>query len=123
MKKLSLKTEPETIKLLKGEAQCNFCGEEDKECIMGSVELEVEYPVYKTRIKSVVEDYEYLHYLFGKTKKVVLKESYENVITETNCEKKSDKADICLDCIKQLAQLTKQNEQPNTNILRKNNKR
>lgn len=79
-------------------ATCNFCAEHSKPCVRGALP----FIAKKTTYKYVVDDYE-LSLLGGyKTKK---RPEYHAVVDGE--KENQDYADICHDCINQLAKLIK----------------
>lgn len=127
MRTLTLTTlqEKETIGLEERNATCSFCGESGKKCIKGSLPLEVEYSSIKTdtikvpkgemKYEKIIKDYNYggffnrRKYIVGELeyKYVADDYSYERIIKEDKIKTEADDADICIDCIKQLYDLTK----------------
>ena len=98
MKKLTL----DTINLETRESNCDFC-HKDKNCVQS---LPIITFKNKYKEKFTIEDYN-LSCGFWGTKKTVI----GNVLSEMVCagerERVESRADICLDCIKQLYELTK----------------
>lgn len=104
-------------------AFCNFCEENKDECIKGSLDLEVKYSVPQTTTVRVIkndEEWGYfskekIHKFFGvdykdiKYTKVIVNPEieWEPVVTGYETKVITDQADICTDCIKQLAKLVK----------------
>lgn len=137
MKKLSLnstKTDG-VVELETVTATCSFCGENVKTCIRGSIDVEVTVPKYnrllvhygiewsKAKLQHVFKaaNSKYEMPFFGKSYyKFTTDSELVRILDEAAWENKkseiyerdgestySDYADICYDCIRQLAVLTK----------------
>lgn len=97
------------IKLILGkgleerEANCNFCGEQNKQCIKGSVPNKFSFDVVKYEWKTVILRWREIFYSEDK----VIKEHSDTVKIIKNIEPviKELSVDICKDCIRQLAKL------------------
>lgn len=87
-------------------AVCSFCGDSKEDCVKGSVPLEVESP------KFIIENYAILN--VGKHFKVSTfssnyyqipegEEKCGGIMVKGETVKLTDDADICKDCIRQLA--------------------
>ncbi len=83
-------------------ANCNFCGEKDKDCIKGTIPFKS--IVYKTSLQKVIEDYEYVVPFFGESYKKIDDYNFREVVIDKEY-KIIEESDICKDCIKQLAKL------------------
>lgn len=114
MPKITIKRDLETI-----DATCNFCGEEKDECIRGSEEVSVsiEYRECITEFKTLADPtkmqdhlervrpafrapywkmFKWPQYDFNQCYKIITGE-------EKKIEENSESADICTDCIRELA--------------------
>lgn len=122
------------IELTKCIARCNFCGNKNTACVQGTVNLEVEYTNYETKSELVVTLYDTKAVVRGDIDRVIcgdidrvipsFKKSYYKIndyqyerVINTGQYKEvvqskiptidTDSADICFDCIKELAKLIK----------------
>ena len=119
MKKLKLE-----FALEQRNATCNFCGESEKDCVKGvlpdyfeylsTTKYDWRYGIEKEEYKYVIDDWKYG--LFGNRKIIVGNKDYQRipteikyykVILEEKIMKQEATADICKDCINQLAKLLK----------------
>lgn len=85
-------------------ATCSFCGENDKNCVKGSVPLVVDYYEKDTESKRVIENFSRS---FFTGRKIIKDYDWREVVKENRFKTKTNDADICKDCITQLHQLLK----------------
>lgn len=116
MKKLELNKEikADVVLPVNQEGICNFCGEGKKKTIGGHIGLKVLVPVYKDiGVRKLIDTYdtEIVVPFLGEPYRIV--KNYHGLDWKYVCERtgelttREDKASICLDCIKQLYNLTK----------------
>ena len=84
---------------------CSFCGGKGSQTVEGSLELKVAVP--ETELLSVPYNTEYVKPLFGANYEKIVASSYRPVVVGGAYKEKTDTADICIPCIRQLAKLTK----------------
>lgn len=90
------------------DAQCNFCGEENVKCVKGSAPLEVNYCETKDRWGYTIKDWEFTDYFFRPNRKLIIGlPLWEQIIVRKEYKTKIEDADICVNCITQLAKLIK----------------
>lgn len=85
-------------------ADCNFCGETAKDCVRGDLRIKVKYPQATEKSEQVIRGGRPRLALFGD-KYIIDDFVWENVIKSWEIKTEEFSADICKDCIKQLAKL------------------